>query len=87
MTLSLSLPAVTHTARATPASRFRFFLKAIKSRIDRVGLPTRLNRMSERQLKDVGLQRADSDWLRCQGSSEEAATRLAIRAGVRAGSW
>jgi uncharacterized protein YjiS (DUF1127 family) len=55
--------------------------------IARIGLPSRLSRLTERNLRDIGLCPGDIDWLRCQGSSQDAGTQLAIRAGMRAGNW
>lgn len=87
MTVSLTSPALNRPAKQTQWGRILSFVKAINDRIDRIGLPSRLDRMSDDQLRSAGLHRADSDWLRGHGSSEETATRLAIRAGMRAGNW
>lgn len=83
----LTTPVPVRTVKAVSANRLFALLAAAKGRIDRIGLPTRLDRMSDRQLKDVGLDRNDSDWLRGRGSSEDVAIRLAIKAGARAGNW
>lgn len=71
-----------------PARRgLPFLLAALKSRIDRLGLPARLDRLSDHQLRDAGLHRGDIDWLRTQGTASDPATELAIRADLRAGNW
>lgn len=53
----------------------------------RIGLAARLSRLTEQNLRDIGLCPGDIDWLRCQGSSRDAGTKLAIRAGMRVGNW
>ncbi|MBL9050650.1 MAG: hypothetical protein JNK19_11125 [Tabrizicola sp.] len=85
MTFSPATPAPISSTK--PAERLLGLILMIKVRIARIGLPTRLDRMSEDQLKDISLLGGDSGWLRCHGSSQDAATQLAIRAGVRAGNW
>lgn len=87
MTITFTAPAIT---LAVPVEKRRP-LSALWARLTnlsaRIGLPSRLSRLSERQLRDVGLHSSDIDWLRCHGSSQDAATGLAIRAGQRAGNW
>lgn len=59
----------------------------LRGLIARIGLAARLERMSDHQLRDAGLHRSDIDWLRGHGTSQDASTGLAIRAGQRAGNW
>ena len=69
------------------APRLPALIAALKDRLSRFSLPARLERMSDQQLQDAGLLRSDADCLRCHGTSQDAATGLAIRAGQRAGNW
>lgn len=87
MTLSFSSPITNPSAHHTSAGRIRPFLNILKGGFDRIGLPGRLDRMSDHQLRDAGMHRSDCVWLRSHGTSEDTATRLAIRAGMRAGNW
>lgn len=80
-------PTPVRATEATASRRLPDLLVALKARIARIGLPARLDRLSDHQLQDAGLHRGDIDWLRTQGSSQDSATQLALRARQRAGNW
>lgn len=84
MTFSLTLPAAATTSPKTPRPSPFGWLTGV---IARIGAHARLSRLSDRHLRDIGLTRGDIDGLRGHGSSQDAMTRLSIRAGQRADNW
>ena len=87
MTITFTAPTIDLPVPAAPRRPRSSLWAWLTSRIARIGLPSRLSRLSGQQMRDVGLHRSDINWLRCHGSSQDAATGLAIRAGQRAGNW
>ena len=84
MTYALTLPAATPAAPEDKRDPLRSLLGWIAALIARLGAHIRLSRLTERQLRDIGLVHGDIEMLRSLGSSRDAMTRLAIRAGQRA---
>jgi hypothetical protein len=86
MTCSTTATATAPTRR-TPTFRLVFLIRGIKAHITRFCQPDALDQMSDHLPRGSGLIRSDADWRRSQRSAQDAATMLAIRAGVRAGNW
>ena len=86
MTITFTTPESHLSFPATPRP-IRTAKAWIGDLVARIGLSSRLSQLTELQLRDIGLCPGDIDWLRCQGSSQDAGTGLAIRAGLRAGNW
>jgi hypothetical protein len=87
MTILLSSPESHSIKSGTKHPPLRHAWTCLTFLAARIGRTLRQPRLSARQLRDIGLHQGDIDWLRLHGSSQDAATELAIRANRGARNW